>query len=438
MRRFPLKDSLVKQALFLLTCAFLFTACNKEDESFPEIDVKLETPSTYRYYSFEDTVFIKGSVAASANISKVELSFSDDNFNPLIPALVFKPNEKTFEADTFLILKDPALRSGDYVVQFKVFADNFQQRDYTVVAYQEEPLELNSWMYVASTDEGTTLYSREGLDFIPFKNFDYQTSFARTVPEKASFILADPTGVRSYNYINEFQIWEKSSSELFSGLQINSYTHYDKEFYFGAEEDQIRKLGFSGNSIATYDMALTYKLMHMKAFEDHLFTALQTVVGDQYQMVVYYDPTSAVQTVVDMNVYGKPLAFFQRSDRFFYILTQKDNNYRVYVYDINANTLSLKTTTGDLGASHFLQLDPNRFCMITDREVFVYDNTTELISEITSVDFTIDHVSFENESGVLFLMDENHITQHNLYNNSRLFDLEVENNISFVLPVYNK
>ena len=438
MRRFSFRYTSVRQALALLACVLLFAACDKDDESFPEINVSLETPASYRYYLFEDTVFIKGSVSSSATISKVELSFSDDSFNPLSEVLVYKPKTKTFEADTFLVLKDPTLRSGDYVVQFKVYADGFQQRDYTVVAYQEELLELDSWMYGESTSEGTTLYSKEGLDFIPFKDFDYQTDFAQTIPEKASFLMADPTGVRSYNYLTEFQIWEKSSSELFTGFDISAYTFYEEEFYFGAQENQIRKLGYAGNSIATYDIALNFNLMHMTAFKDHLFTAVQSVVGDQYQMVVYYDPTSALQTVVNMDVYGKPLAFFQRNNRFFYVLTEKDNDYRVYTYDIDANTLSLTTSTEAFDAKHFFQLDPNRFCMINDNKVFVYDNNTQLISTMTSVGYDIDHISFDKESGTLFLMDENHITQHNLYNNARVFDDEVTNNISFVIPVYNK
>lgn len=438
MRRFFLSPPSYNKGFIPVLCLLFFAACNKDDESFPVIDVTLETPSTYRSYLFEDTVFIKGFASSESTITKVELSFSDDNFNPLSEQLVFNPEEKTFEVDTFVVLKDPNLRSGDYVVQFKVYAGGFQQRDYTVVGYQEVALELDSWIYGESNAEGTKLYQREGLDLIPYKEFDYQSNFAQTVPEEARFIFADNSGVRSYNYLLEFDIWEKSSSELFSGLQINSYAFYDKEFYFGAQESSIRKLGYGGNSMATYDIAANFSLMHMTAFEDHLFTALESVVADQYQMVVYYDPTSALQAVVQMNVYGKPLGFFQKNQRFFYVLTQKDNDYRVYLYDIDTNTLSLKLSTDALDAQYFLQLDSNRFCMIADQTVYMYDNNTELISELTSVNYSIDHFSYEKESGILFLMDENHITQHNLHANTRLLDLEVENNLSFVLPVYNK
>lgn len=438
MRRFFLKHIPLSQVLILLICLLFLAACKKDDETFPVIDVQLENPSSYRTYEFGDTIFIKGNTSADSNITKVELSLSDDNFIAVSDKVIFTPKTKTFEADTFIVLRDPLLHTGDYVVQFKVNVGDFHQRDHTIVGYKEEDLELNSWLFGESNAEGTVLYSRDGNDLIPYKNFDFQSTFAHTVPEASRFIFADAQGVHAYNYLLEFDLWDKASNELFTGGGINSYTFHEKEFYFGAQEANIRKLGHAGTFMANLSVALNFNLMHMTAFEDQLFTALESVAGDEYQMVVYYDPTSAVQTVVPMNVYGKPLAFFQKNKRFFYVLTEKNNENRVYLYDIDANTMSLKKTNDNLNASHFIQLDPNRFCMINDQTVYVYDSNTEVISELTSVNYSIDHISFEKENGHLFLMDENHITQHNIYSNTRVFEIEKENDLSFVLPVYNK
>lgn len=149
--------------LWFLTAVVLSASCSREEEKGPLPEVTITRPFSGFAAGYGDTLWVEAQISHTEKLDYVRVSLTGSNAIPVGAVQMFYPEGNSYSLQTFFVLDDRLLESGQLEVNVRAGSANGITNDWSTVGYTSIPVEFTSLLVVTgSGNAGYTVNSLPG------------------------------------------------------------------------------------------------------------------------------------------------------------------------------------------------------------------------------------------------------------------------------------
>jgi hypothetical protein len=265
-----------------------------EDETDPVINY-IE-PVQDLVINLPDTIGVKVQITDERLIASVVLTMVNEDKIPVIPSTYYYPNSDFFTIETFLILDDKAMATGDYEIQVSATDGENTKLKYRAIHINEIPAQILGYVSVTAPASKTSKIVKLN------PAFEADTQFV--IPEARwltgvhglwgnfFFITGEPSRLTAYDPV-DFEIgWEMEASQprpLFTAIIT------DTELLLATANGDACILSQDGDIMLRTAAFENKSIQCLAADDKYIFASHVSLGGDIHELTVYYRVTGEIR-----------------------------------------------------------------------------------------------------------------------------------------------
>lgn len=422
--------------VFTVVLLTIIISCNKDDESSPEIRVKL--PLQNQSFVFGDTIFISAEIKDKNQIVSVSVSLVNSSKQEVSPQQYQTYSEKQVNINNEIIIDDPLLESGQYFIHIvarnqnnsKSFFQPIQitgvQRELKGLFIITKPSPQNvSVLLVDSTETVSPFMSVSG-DYL---NSDINNKYQKLV------ICGSKTGdLSAVNIDTKTVDWT-----------IDNLSYLDNQFFYALFVNQNRIFVANRNSeIHCYDffggLAYSFTLTGQRYAEkllvasNRVFAQTADVLGGTKRLMQFYTGSSLV--ITDHTISMDIKSWYWNNGKLL-VFANTGNTGRIYSYNYENNTFTLLNNT----SSAIIQSDEvsvQDYFVVCNDGVYLYKaNSSNALNQIISGNEIVNLI-FDSENQRIFIHQSYKVEAYSYPDIQKVFEYNSSNEIVNLHLWYNK
>ncbi|MBN2746243.1 MAG: hypothetical protein JXR34_05925 [Bacteroidales bacterium] len=424
---------------FLILTIGLFSCRKNEDTQYPII--QYIKPYENSFFSVGDTIVIQAEISDNENLEFVDITLTDENFNP-----VLKTYNPPFNSNPFTLvfdypIYDNFLESGIYNIQIRAGDGTQIKNKYQRINIGALPKTNIGYAYQCGSPPNSLVgifYQQPVFHNAPF-NFSssgkyqfsaipYQNVLAVAELNSGKVILYNYITQDSLTYLKDISFVDKS----LVGLSSSSKSLY--LFFDNGINHRYNYLGFRNIVFGSANFVTTNLLEH----DNHIITTCRrTTFPFQERIQTYQLGTGAALNsyYLDFQVIG-----FHKTQNNFLVLGIKNQEVIAYEYTYSQNQLSKLRSFGNMIIQSSCKINEELFLLLSDSKVLLFDTKTRTYSTFLDNFISGSHIKFDEVKNLIFIVKDRTVFIYS-YPNKTLIgqtDIDPNLNINQIELLYNR